>query len=505
MSCENCHRKCCVFGNGSVIFLSFIFHMMLIFIMELSLDYGEIKEIIFGETPIYKLYFDNNPHAGKNYIKSFHEFKGREIIETTSGKNANNRKIYGKKNITKIYQKYFIYDKDDKTYFDYYKDFTVALGESCKENYKKCGIFNSENRILCLPNGQNCPLNDFAISNIKNDPNYDGYQQFEVLDSEEVKHYFFYTNTKVNNPIITTFKLSYGFPCIDSSETSWISVFRNEVDLNPTCTTSINGNTLDYSYTQVVNGITLRSLYIDNSIDITDANSEKISQTVNLYTRNFFTKNENCINKYLSDIKKENDKYHDIEKTVKILNIIDIFLLVFLFVYSNLILCINYLEFYLYFLIIHIYGIIQLIVSIVLVYRKKLDYKCDGDIGLNKKINEILYKNNDNNRSFVMAMCILSIILIILSIIFSICIHKKKKEINSSHLTPYNGYGPGVLIPLPVVNPIPQAIYIQPNQINNLGNNTPYVNFPQINNQLYQVPSNLVVPAYINNAPPPSA
>ena len=151
---------------------------------------------------------------------------------------------------------------------------------------------------MCLPNDQNCPLNDFAISNTQNDELYAGYNKFEVSDSDGNIYYFYYTNTKIDNPIITTFKLSKDYPCMYSLETNWISVFDDEVDKNPTCKTSINGKKWDDRYTQVASGISLISLYKDNNIDIDNAISSEIKKTVNLYTRNFFSKNEECQNKF---------------------------------------------------------------------------------------------------------------------------------------------------------------------------------------------------------------
>ena len=80
----------------------------------------------------------------------------------------------------------------------------------CKEKYKQCGIFNSQERILCLPNEEECPLNGFGISSEPSDPNYDNnYKKFEVSDIiTNKKYYFFYTNKNINEKIITTFKLS---------------------------------------------------------------------------------------------------------------------------------------------------------------------------------------------------------------------------------------------------------------------------------------------------------
>lgn len=368
MSChQQVSRNCCVFAVLFTGILCIIFYIMLIALIDLKLTKdSQIKELIFSETPIYDLSFSTDfPTSNKNYIKSFYKFQGRgkEVRsnnERTTSSSSKSIQIYSEANITKIYGNYFIYNKDKRTYFDYNKDYTVDQGENCKEKFKKCGIFNSFGRILCLPIDEDCPLNDFAISTNSDDINYVGYEKKEVQDSVTLQtYYFYYTNSKTDNKIITTFELSNGYPCRDSSETSWISVFSNEIEKNPKCKTTINGKITDDRYEKVSeNGITLKSLYKDNDIDISDADTTKIESKVDLYVRNYFNKSEECINKYFSDFEDENNKLDNIKLIVRILYIISAVFLCSLLIYTGLICCYFNLEIYFFFCIVHIYGIV---------------------------------------------------------------------------------------------------------------------------------------------------
>ena len=145
----------------------------------------------------------------KNNI-TFFEFKGRE-------KRVGNSTItYDEKSFTKIFNHKFFYIAKDKNYFDYKNEYSATSGNNCPDNYKPCGILDSNNRILCLKNDEECPLNGFGISLSEEDSKYRGYKTKEVRDSiDGTVYYLYYTNNNVEGPVITEFKLSHGTLCAD--------------------------------------------------------------------------------------------------------------------------------------------------------------------------------------------------------------------------------------------------------------------------------------------------
>jgi hypothetical protein len=301
-------KKCCIIGviiSGS---FCVFFQLILIIFVNLKLKIDNIKDIIYGETPIYGLQFNKNIIFSVNfkYIESFYEWQGREKVKKSNKGKLTKSVLEKPKNISKIYGNYFVYFNDSRNYFDYLNKYSVEAGGQCKSGDQKCGILNSKGRILCLPESEDCPLNGFFISEKNpieiNNPNY---QYQELMDDFSGKHYYFYySNTETENKIITKFKLSHGLPCMFSNERSWISILTYEKEVDPSCETSVDGKLRDDRYTRVEGGeISLKSLYKDNSI----GNSETITndKTVELYIRNYIHIDENCNNQFFEDIEKK--------------------------------------------------------------------------------------------------------------------------------------------------------------------------------------------------------
>jgi len=70
----------------------------------------------------------------------------------------------------------------------------------CEINYKKCGILDSMNNIMCIPNSEICPLNEIKTSLNENSNIYETGNYFD--------YDLFYTNQNINNRIITNITIS---------------------------------------------------------------------------------------------------------------------------------------------------------------------------------------------------------------------------------------------------------------------------------------------------------
>ena len=71
----------------------------------------------------------------------------------------------------------------------------------CEGNYKKCGILDTMNNIMCIPTSEICPLNEIKTSLNEN--------------SNTVKYFYYnlyFTNQNINNSIITNITISYEQP-----------------------------------------------------------------------------------------------------------------------------------------------------------------------------------------------------------------------------------------------------------------------------------------------------
>lgn len=104
-------------------------------------------------------------------------------------------------------------DNDKYKYSTLIKN-SVAKGEKCKEGYKQCGIIDTMNNILCLEEGDECPINFIIKSNSISPPNEIlRYQTFDVKLIEKGT-YFFYTNEAIDNYVISEFSINTNKPCL---------------------------------------------------------------------------------------------------------------------------------------------------------------------------------------------------------------------------------------------------------------------------------------------------
>ena len=209
---------------------------------------------------------------------------------------------------------------------------------------------------------------------------------------------------------------------------------------------------------------------MDNDINISDANSTHNESKVDLYARNFFDKNEDCINKYFSDV-EENKLNKNIKKIIMIINIISIVLMAFLLIYSALMIIFSdKFKIYWYFLIIQSYGIIQNIASLILIPNQIIEYTCDEDLGANDKINDIFKENLTKDRAFFISIDVLSIASLIVNILFFIFYKKKRNPQQNSVInnSSTNGNPSGIENPQPMyIVGAPQPIIVQNVSVNN--------------------------------------
>jgi len=171
--CSNCTQRSCSIILIILGFYNLIFLILLTVLFKITLredTITKLKQNIYPETPIYGLTFGRTLYNNNEELISFYTWGGADVPQYSSPKN-----------ITKIYSTQFFHKIDEKSFIEYARDYSVPNGENCKDNYKKCGILNTEGRILCLPNEEDCPLNDFVLSDSNKDSEYPDYQKKKYL------------------------------------------------------------------------------------------------------------------------------------------------------------------------------------------------------------------------------------------------------------------------------------------------------------------------------------
>ena len=83
-----------------------------------------------------------------------------------------------------------------------YETLLKHSGTKCEENYKKCGILDTMGNIMCIPETDECPINEI-IESEKTDGLYSslGYNEGHFVGMDEAQA-LYYTNEKIDNAII---------------------------------------------------------------------------------------------------------------------------------------------------------------------------------------------------------------------------------------------------------------------------------------------------------------
>ena len=149
--------------------------------------------------------------------------------------------------------------------------------QDCPGTAKLCGIIDTLNRKLCVDQNEDCPINKDDIDNFP----VNLFTSNQKLDNDNKM----YLNEEVEETkIMTSIKLSDGFPCIRSNESRWISYHADEYTRSEDCSYVKDKNT-DDRYVKFERFRTNKTeLYKDNGLD--EFINEKTRQDptiINLY------------------------------------------------------------------------------------------------------------------------------------------------------------------------------------------------------------------------------
>ena len=151
---------------------------------------------------------------------------GSKILTIQNILKSNNNDTYPK---TLIGDTGIFYAYKSKKNYDY---FLKHSGTNCETNYKKCGILDTMGNIMCIPETEECPINDVIDE--------ETYNRIENPEKYVKKGELYYSNEITDKDIIAKVSYSSSNDIIDNSN----FVFDNDTykDLLPSKSSSHSSN-----------------------------------------------------------------------------------------------------------------------------------------------------------------------------------------------------------------------------------------------------------------------
>ena len=214
--------------------------------------------------------------------------------------------------------------RPNKNYFDYLQ-FSIGINETCKKGTKKCGKLDV-NRILCVNEGEKCPINDI-VYNTQSNYTKDNitYEPVKINIGKEFENeYIHYTNVQTENFIITNLTIIGGggsaFPCGSNDNDKFDSI--SAVDINKYC----EGNETNFTYYffNKLSSVQFEQFYNENNLSLIDLPEYHYyiysRENMMLFSTGYFSLSEEDIKiiKKPSDINKNNNYCKIVSKFYKV-------------------------------------------------------------------------------------------------------------------------------------------------------------------------------------------
>ena len=105
------------------------------------------------------------------------------------------------------YRLYPLLSIEPEIRYNYSYDYLLKHSrKNCEENYKKCGILDTYGNVMCIPEKDDCPINDIIV----NFDNEELSRDNKKLDSSE--YTLSYINTAIDKPIIVKYQETNEIP-----------------------------------------------------------------------------------------------------------------------------------------------------------------------------------------------------------------------------------------------------------------------------------------------------
>jgi hypothetical protein len=313
-----------------------LMHFIFYFLFKIT-DFNNIFDTLKA-SPFFNFHLEYQNCGADEYI-NFHTWEG--IIETHdyySGTGSKRKRhsetiIKGKSEINKINGRFFCYRKGMTYKQLLYNNQIIKKNETCKDGYKNCGIIDTLEQQLCMPQDDECPLYDVGIAEGNN-----YYKDNADYKYDEISRIYYNKNTynEPNKKIIGKIVLNEGEPCYEFNEKLWRSFIYEEVENSHLeCELEIFDKKSDDRYTKI-GDISYYMIYRDNiHYNYYSLLPEKDlrSKNLSLYKIEFFGIDKECDEKS-EEFKDGYDKLKKSQESEQLLLIIEP--IIFIFGFSSI-------------------------------------------------------------------------------------------------------------------------------------------------------------------------
>lgn len=170
----------------------------------------------------------------------------------------------------------------------------IPKDDNCPNDYKSCGIIDTLNRKLCVENSYSCPINSLDIELHSSINSELLKNKYSLYLGNGYNIYFLNEENDDNRTIISTFKISEGYPCINVSERNFTLYLPNEQSILK-CSSKINRTYIDKRYIKFDKfESNYTKLYVQNGLErYIPYTLEEDKRRINLYGRPYFGVNNN--------------------------------------------------------------------------------------------------------------------------------------------------------------------------------------------------------------------
>ena len=339
----------------------------------------------------------------------------------------------------------FCVNKNPELNYETFLRNSVENNKECDIGFKKCGFLDSNKRIMCIEENNNCPINKIIINNNKTSPTDFKYITLSLNNSK----FLHYTNESINSDIIVNLSISSGIPCMNPNEinTKYPQYILDKNFKRYICTDKLLNEFYDHSFLQL-DTIKKSKLYQQNNVNeiINKLNHFpffSLEEDISLYIRNYFGIDKFCIDyqeKFYLNKLLEIDNFIHKKKLIYVHYIMSVVLFI---IHSILAIIIGYIQrcddkinkyfLFLNFGLFILTSINFLFIFLVFLYFKQIDFK---SLCNNNKIEFEIKKNQkriNNTKNFELINLIITFFIILIILFLFINNHIELSNNNSNN------------------------------------------------------------------------